>query len=120
MKAVELDLGKAKKHTKSTLKGLFRVKPTADSPIAGEYKSDYGKYVTLYYLEDCKPMRALSNKPRSEAQIKATENLVRDNFYNSGVGRAVLFGQSLIESEAVVIDFETTDLRDYLLPCYCG
>lgn len=42
-----------------------------------EYKNDYGAYFRFYTFEQCKPMRAVSQK-RSEAQKKATQKMVED------------------------------------------
>jgi DNA polymerase III epsilon subunit-like protein len=110
-----LGLDDAKAHTKSTLKGIFRVKPAKDAEPCSSYKNDYKKMVNLYHLNQCTPMRALPQKPRSKAQKAATEKLVRANAENSSKGRAIKLCKSLIEDRAVVIDTETTDLNGVVI-----
>ncbi|GAL15164.1 hypothetical protein JCM19233_6182 [Vibrio astriarenae] len=72
-----LGLDDVKAHTKATLKGLFRVKPAKDAEPCSSYKNDYKKIVNLYHLNQCTPMRALPQNPRSEAQKAATQKMVR-------------------------------------------
>lgn len=103
-------LGSEKMHTKATLKGLFRVKPAKSECPVGSYKNDYKQEIELYHFDQCVPMRALSKKPRSEAQKTATEKLVKSNIENSPRGQAITLCKELVDTKAIVIDTETTDL----------
>lgn len=101
---------KDKLHTKSTLKALFRVKPKKDAISSYSYKNEYGKHIECFTLAQCQPMRALSIKPRSQAQIQASENLVNTNRINCPANQAALRAQLMIDEDTVVIDTETTSL----------
>jgi hypothetical protein len=103
-------LDKDKKHTKATLKGLFRLKPAKDAIPCGWYTNDYKQEVALYHAIDCVPMRNVSKKPRTEAQEEATRKLVASRFVNSKNSATIAKCKELVESGAVVIDTETTDL----------
>lgn len=103
-------LDKDKKHTKATLKGLFRLKPAKDAKPCGWYTNDYKQEIALYYAIDCVPMRNVSKKPRTEAQKAATRKLVSSNFINSSNYKTALECRELVTNGAVVIDTETTDL----------
>lgn len=99
-----------KQHTKTTLKELFRVKPSKEAKSDYGYKNDFGTYVNCYRLDQCVPMRPLSNKPRTEKQKQATANLIKQNLINSEANQAAILAKTMIENDVVVIDTETTDL----------
>ncbi|HIF9439693.1 TPA: exonuclease domain-containing protein [Photobacterium damselae] len=104
-------INREKMHTKATLKALFRLKPAANATPAGSYVNNYKQEINLFFPKDCVPMREISKKTRSEAQIKATNKLIDEALKRSPKGRAISLCKSLIAEKAVVIDTETTDLE---------
>ncbi|MGR5269742.1 exonuclease domain-containing protein [Vibrio astriarenae] len=104
-------LDKDKKHTKATLKGLFRLKPKADAKRCGSYKNDYSQQVDLFYAIDCIPMRNVSKKTRTLKQKAATQKLIASNLSKSPKGKAIELCKKLVTNDAIVIDTETTDLH---------
>ncbi|MEZ9342222.1 exonuclease domain-containing protein [Vibrio cyclitrophicus] len=99
-----------KQHTKSTLKAIFRVKPASDSVSEYSYKNNWGKYVECFTLNQCVNMREPSKKPRSKAQVVASEALANNVKAQSKESRAIELCKKLVEVGAVVIDTETTGL----------
>lgn len=99
-----------KQHTKTTLKEVFRVKPANDAKSQYQYKNDFGTTVQCFTLAQCIPMRALTNKPRSDKQKATTDNLIKHNHIHSPANQAAKLALSMIEEDVVVIDTETTDL----------
>lgn len=102
-----------KQHCKSTLKAVFRVKPAKDAVSEYSFKNGFGKHVDCYTLSQCVPMKALSKKPRSSAQILAAENLKKANFYASKKGGAVEVAKAAVEDSKPLycLDTETSDLN---------
>ncbi|MDN2483853.1 3'-5' exonuclease [Vibrio agarivorans] len=99
-----------KPHTKTTLKEVFRLKPASDEKSPYSYKNEFGTWVYCYTVAQCLPMRALSTKPRSQAQNDAAKKLVRLAKESSGEGKAVIAARNLRDSSTVIIDTETTGL----------
>ena len=105
-------------HTKTWWKDQCRMKPIDLNVYDREYKNDYGTYCRLYTFEQCKPMRAASQK-RSEAQKKATQKMVLTNQLNelkrelnrSDKPLAIRTAQKMIEDDVIVLDTETTGLN---------
>ncbi len=63
-----------RQHTKPTLKAIFRVKPSKEACSEYSYKTLTGRgEIECFTLNQCVPMRELSNKPRTDAQKSATK-----------------------------------------------
>ncbi|MEI8659265.1 3'-5' exonuclease [Vibrio sp. Hal054] len=100
-----------KQHTRTSLKEVFRMKPHKDSISHYKYPNPYGRgQVECFTIAQCTPMKALSGKPRTKAQIAATEALVKQTRLRSPANQAALLAKDMVETHCVVIDTETTDL----------
>lgn len=97
-------------HTKATLKGIFRVKPAQDAMSTQTYTNEFKQEVCLYTLSQCVNMREPSSKPRSEAQKKASALLGKKAHESTPQFQAVMACRALIDSGAILVDTETTDL----------
>ncbi|ENU6330354.1 exonuclease domain-containing protein [Vibrio parahaemolyticus] len=96
-----------RQHTKPTLKAIFRVKPSKEACSEYSYKNPYGRgEIECFTLNQCVPMRELSNKPRTDAQKSATKKLLMA----SPKGKAITWCKEAIDAGLVMIDTETTDL----------
>lgn len=108
----------SKSHTKTWWKNQCRMKPVDLDVYDREYKNDYGTYCRLYTFDQCKPMRAATQK-RTEAQKKATDKMVLTNQLNdlkrelrcSDKQLAVRTAQKMIQDDVIVLDTETTGLN---------
>lgn len=97
-------------HNRTTLKVLFRVKPIKSAVSSYSYKNQWKKPIMCFTLSQCEEMRDPSDKPRSDAQLKATAKLITKVKSHSKKGRAIKLCQKLVREKAVVIDVETTSL----------
>lgn len=104
-----------KQHCKSTLKAVFRVKPAKDAVSDYSFKNGFGRHVDCYTLSQCVPMRALPAKPRTSAQRAAAERLKHASIVGSKKNQAALRAKRAIDSQMLVIDTETTDLKGQVI-----
>lgn len=112
--AKELKLDE-KQHTKATLKAIFRMKPSKEAVSNYSYKNGYGRHVECFSVSQCVPMRALPAKPRTSAQRAAAERLKHASIVGSKKNQAALRAKRAIDSQMLVIDTETTDLKGQVI-----
>lgn len=105
-----LQLPEIKNHTKVTLKTIFRMKPCKGAVSEYSYKNSYSQIIECFTIKQCVPMRPLSYKARTVAQIEAAKKLALVNQVNSKHNKTALIAQQMINDDLVIIDTETTDL----------
>jgi DNA polymerase-3 subunit epsilon len=105
-----LQLQEIKNHTKVTLKTIFRMKPSKVAVSEYRYKNSYSQVIECFTIKQCVPMRPLSSKARTVAQIETAKKLALVNQVNSKHNKTALMALQMINDDLVIIDTETTDL----------